>query len=107
MRTRCSLINKPTTIASLIDLAKYQPSMCRCVPGAAFLPCQPGFYQAQLQFMPLSRCMCHREVSLFASAKRVAIHLCRLAIQHGLPLLPVYSFGENQLFRTLVLFTDV
>lgn len=24
----------------------------------------------------------------------------RLAIQHGLPLLPVYSFGENQLFRT-------
>jgi len=24
----------------------------------------------------------------------------RLAIQHGVPLLPVYSFGENQLFRT-------
>eukprot|EP00434_Breviolum_minutum_P037065 symbB.v1.2.032854.t1/scaffold4003.1/size46508/4 len=24
----------------------------------------------------------------------------RLAIQHGVPLLPVYAFGENQLFRT-------
>ena len=23
----------------------------------------------------------------------------RLAIQHGVPLLPVYAFGENQLFR--------
>ena len=25
----------------------------------------------------------------------------RLAIQHGVPLLPVYAFGENQLFRSL------
>jgi len=25
---------------------------------------------------------------------------CRLAIQHGTPLVPVYAFGENQVFRT-------
>ena len=27
------------------------------------------------------------------------IHVCRLALQHGASLVPVYSFGENDLYE--------
>ena len=51
---------------------------------------QPGGIPEQV----LTDCEC--EKALFPPQ----LGWIRLAIQHGLPLLPVYSFGENQVFQT-------
>ena len=77
------------------DLWNFYEFLSQVSPGETFLPGKSGIHQAGA-------------FGAFASSLSLELLRCsiRLAIQHGVPLLPVYSFGENQLFRTGVVNGD-
>ena len=75
------------------NLIRFSIYLESTLAGMESLNCQERLYfPANLGFI--------RQAHLAHSSPWVTPLFPRLAIQHGVPLLPVYSFGENQLFRT-------